>query len=299
MVPHCRVSSPADGGPPASHSHWCRMPPLPIGGRAREDKVAHRPVQFSDGSSYEWMMGAWSRRVGEVFLDWLRPDSQLDWLDVGCGSGSFTSLVAERCAPRSILGLDPSEAQLAFARGRNLGPVANFERGDVSNLGPPASFDVAVAALVVHFMPDPEQGVTEMARVVRPGGIVAAYGWDLLSGGFPYEAMHAAMRDLGLPPADPPHPEAGEADIMAGLWRGAGLSTVQQREIVVSRSFRDVEEYWNAATQAPRIAAVLDGAPADTVSELRSRVGKAVSASLGGGQALTARAHAISGRVTG
>ena len=48
-------------------------------------------------------------------------------------------------------------------------------------------FDAAVMALVIFFVPDPAKGVAEMARVVRPGGLVAAYAWDVLGGGFSFD----------------------------------------------------------------------------------------------------------------
>jgi SAM-dependent methyltransferase len=158
------------------------------------------PIRFRDGASYEAMMGGWSRLVGELFLDWLRPAPNLEWIDVGCGTGAFTNLIVEHCSPKTVLGLDPSEAQLDFARTHGLGSVARFEAGDAMALNAgTAAYDVAVAALVVHFMPDPARGVAEMARAVRPGGRVTAYAWDLSGGGFPYDAMHVAMRSLGRP----------------------------------------------------------------------------------------------------
>ena len=138
--------------------------------------MADQRIRFSDGASYDAMMGGWSRSVGRSFLEWQRPLAGLDWIDVGCGSGAFTSLVVERCAPKSILGVDPAEAQLDYARTRGLGAAARFVRGDAMalDLGD-RSVDVAVAALVIHFMPDPARGVAEMTRVVRPGGLVGAY----------------------------------------------------------------------------------------------------------------------------
>lgn len=42
-------------------------------------------LRFDDGAAYEQMMGVWSRSVGEVFLDWLKPAKGLSWIDVGCG----------------------------------------------------------------------------------------------------------------------------------------------------------------------------------------------------------------------
>ena len=76
--------------------------------------MAEPQIRFDDGAGYERMMGKWSRLAGEVFLDWLKPPSGLRWIDVGCGNGAFTELLAERCAPAEIQGVDPSEAQLAF-----------------------------------------------------------------------------------------------------------------------------------------------------------------------------------------
>jgi ubiquinone/menaquinone biosynthesis C-methylase UbiE len=138
-------------------------------------------------------MGAWSRLAGEVFLDWLAPRARLRWVDVGCGTGAFCQLVFERCAPAEIQGVDPSEAQLAFARTRPASGVAQFQRGDATAL-PFAGdrFDAAIMALVIFFVPDPAKGVAEMVRVVGPGGTVAAYAWDILGGGIPTEPILAA-----------------------------------------------------------------------------------------------------------
>jgi trans-aconitate methyltransferase len=59
--------------------------------------------------------------AGEIFLDWLAPSCGLRWIDVGCGTGAFTELLVERYAPAGVEGVDPSEAQLSFARARPLG----------------------------------------------------------------------------------------------------------------------------------------------------------------------------------
>jgi ubiquinone/menaquinone biosynthesis C-methylase UbiE len=265
--------------------------------RSGEVVVVDPKIRFSDGASYDAMMGGWSRSVGAIFLDWLRPAKDLDWVDVGCGSGAFTSLVVERWAPRSILGVDPSEAQLEFARTKDL-KAAQFARGDAMNLElADRSVDVAVAALVMHFMPDPAKGVAEMSRVVRPGGLVAAFAWDLAGGGFPYEAVHSAMRDFGLAVPQPPHPEAADADELARLWRGAGLVNIEQREVVVSRAFTGVDEYWETATKAPRIAAVLADVPPEMSLRLKEAAATTLARGLDGFVTPIARANAIVGTV--
>ena len=256
------------------------------------------PVRFSDGAGYEQMMGIWSRSVGEIFLDWLRPTAGKHWIDVGCGSGAFSQLIAERCAPASILGIDPSESQLAFARTRGLGETVRFEVGDAMALPlEDHSVDISVAALVVHFMPDPAKGIAEMKRVTRPGGTVAAYGWDLLNGGFPYEPLHEAMRELGLPPSEPPSPQAGDAVELMRLWTEAGLTRIEARDIPVTRSFSNFEDYWTTAIKAPRIKIALEATPPDTVANLKSRVSINLSADTGGPVIAKGRANAIRGQV--
>ena len=122
-------------------------------------------IRYDDGVAYERMMGTWSRSAGEIFLDWLAPARGLRWIDVGCGSGAFTELLVERCAPMEVEGIDPSEAQLSFARARPVGRIAKFHRGDALALPfSEARFDAAVMALVIFFVPDPAAGVAEMAE---------------------------------------------------------------------------------------------------------------------------------------
>ena len=78
--------------------------------------MTQQPIRFDDGAAYDRGMGVWSQLAGHVFVDWLAPSSGLRWIDIGCGSGAFTELLAQRYAPAEIHGIDPSEAQFAFAR---------------------------------------------------------------------------------------------------------------------------------------------------------------------------------------
>ena len=212
--------------------------------------MAEQQIRFDDGAAYERMMGVWSRFAGEIFLDWLALPKGLRCVDVGCGNGAFTELLIERCAPVEVQGIDPSEAQLAFARTRPAGRFAQFQQGDAMAL-PFADdrFDAAFMALVIFFVPEPAKGVAEMARVVRPGGTVAAYAWDMLGGGFPMEPMLAELRALGhkaIGARRSPRPLAMEA--LRELWNGAGLREVETRKITVQRTFADFDEFWTTST---------------------------------------------------
>src|SRR5262249_34187187 len=150
--------------------------------------MAETQIRFEDGLSYERYMGDWSRRVGTIFIDWLALPSGLKWIDVGCGNGAFTELIVERSAPNEVRGIDPSEAQLDFARKRSAARLAKFEHGDAMALPFSAdTFDVAIMALVICFVPAPGKGVAEMKRVVRRGGVGAGYALGGLGGRLAFE----------------------------------------------------------------------------------------------------------------
>ena len=261
--------------------------------------MAEQAIRFDDGAAYEGYMGRWSRIAGEVFLDWMAPKPGLGWLDVGCGNGAFTEMIVERCAPSSVHGIDPSEEQLAYARTRAGSQMAQFRQGDAMAL-PFAddAFDVAVMPLVIFFVPEPGKGVAEMARVVRNGGMVAAYAWDLPGGGFPYAALQAEMHELGAAVASPPSPDASRMDTLRELWAGAGLEGVETREIIAQRTFADFESFWTTVLSGPSVRAGLTAMPARDVAVLQARMRERLPpADSGGRVTYAARANAVKGRV--
>lgn len=257
-------------------------------------------IRFVDGGAYERSMGAWSRMVGRVFLDWLAPAPGLRWLDVGCGSGAFTELIVERCAPSAVEGVDPSAEQLVFARGRPAGRLARFGPADAMALPFGAGgFDAAVMALVIFFVPEPARGVAEMVRVVRPGGMVAAYAWDMAGGGFPYAPVQEAMREEGLVPPLPPSVEASRIEAMCGLWEGAGLVDVEARAIGVRQGFADFEDYWAQVGMMGSAFQPLAGLDAAALERVRQGARARLESAPGGGLSWEARANAVRGTVPG
>jgi len=255
-------------------------------------------IRFDDGAAYERFMGKWSQLAGDEFLGWLAPISGLRWLDVGCGNGAFTEMLAERCAPASLHGIDPFEGQLAFARTRPALRHAQFRPGDAMALPfPDDAFDAAVMRLVIFFVPEPAKGVSEMARVVCPGGLVTAYAWDMTGGGFPYEALQVELRALGVAVPMPPSPGASRLDAMRALWTSAGLDAVETREITVQRTFGDFDDYWTTIFAGPSLGPKLKAMAPEDLALLKTRMRARLPGDDAGQITYSARANAIKGRV--
>lgn len=254
-------------------------------------------IHFDDGATYEQAIGIWSRLVGVDFLGWIEPSPGLRWLDVGCGTGVFTELLVERCAPAEVHGIDPAEAQLAYARTRPVGRAALFQTGDAMALPYGRDrFDAAVMALVIFFVPDPARCVAEMARVVRPGGTVAAYAWDIAGGGSAVEPVMMELAAVGIAPLRPPNYLAAGIDVLEQLWSDCGLVAAATRQFTVQRTFADFAAYWAFASMANTVAAVLKTMPDNEIDLLKLRVHARLPTDASGRIVQTARANAIKGR---
>lgn len=258
--------------------------------------MATPEMRFNDGAAYERMMGVWSRSVGEIFLDWLAPTPGLTWADIGCGSGAFSELLAERCAPARIFGIDPSEAQLTYARARPAARVAEFRQGDAMALPyADASMDAAAMALVLFFVPDPAKGVAEMTRVVKPGGSISAYLWDIVGGGIPFSPFWSAMEAMGIHYALPPSAAISDMAPLRAAWEAASIASVQTREIRVARTFASFDEFWSVMGSAASISDVLKSLSAEDLAALRTRVRAALPAAADGTIRYESRANAVKG----
>lgn len=260
--------------------------------------MLHAPrFVFDDGAAYEEMMGRWSALVAQPFLDWLALPEGLAWLDNGCGNGSFTESLVLRQRPSSVIGVDPAPAQLAFARQRPGTAGVHFLEGDAQALPlPDASIDAAVMALVLFFLPDPPQGLRELVRVVRDGGTIAAYHWDMAGGGFPLQPIFDAVRAEGYQSHEPPSSWAASLEASQALWRGAGLTEVRTCQFEARRNFGSFDDYWRTAYGSPRLRDLFNSLAPTALQRLNERVRERLEVADGGPLVLKARANAVRGR---
>ena len=91
-------------------------------------------VAFDDGDAYDRYLGRWSRAIGEQFLARLNPPANRSWLDVGCGTGALMEQVLALAAPETIVGIDPSPAQVEHAKRTVTAPQVDFRTGTASEL---------------------------------------------------------------------------------------------------------------------------------------------------------------------
>jgi SAM-dependent methyltransferase len=255
---------------------------------------------FSDGKTYERMMGRWSKRVGVQFLDWLAAPKGLNWVEAGCGNGAFTEELIAHAAPRAVTALDPSEGQLAFARTRPAAKLAQFRLGDAQSLPfPDDSFDAGVMALVITFIPDPAKAVAELARVVRPGGIVATYMWDVAGGGLPLAPVGRALKAMGKDYSRVSD-TAARRDTMQTLWQGAGLQAVETRVIRITVNYASFDDFCesNLVPIGPAGQVISKMSPAEK-DDLRKWLRDGLPIAADGSISYEAFANAVKGKVRG
>ncbi|MEV6174159.1 class I SAM-dependent methyltransferase [Streptomyces sp. NPDC051954] len=255
---------------------------------------------WAAGAAYERYMGRWSRAVAEEFVARLDCADGLRWLDVGCGTGALSAVVAARRPPLRIVACDRSEAFVGSARATVPGPVRCLV-ADASSLPVrDAAYDVVVSGLTLNFLPRPAEALAGMVRALRPGGLAAAYVWDYAEG------MQFLRRfwdtAVALDPAAAALDEGRRfpdcrPDALRALWTGAALVDVSVTALEVPTVFADFTDLWQPflAGQGPAPGYVASLTEPDR-DRLRDAYETAVSSRPDGSIPLTARAWAVSGR---
>jgi ubiquinone/menaquinone biosynthesis C-methylase UbiE len=203
----------------------------------------------SDGDGYELVMGRWSRRLADPFLDFIGPGPAERVLDVGCGTGSLASALTRRFPAAEVVAVDLAPAYIDHARRIRPAPRVTYQVEDACALSfPDRSFDRVLTLLMLHFVPDATRAVAELRRVAKPGATVGAAVWDARGGlvanrlfldtaaALDPSAAERRARNYTRPMTRP-----GE---LVEAWRAAGFDDVAGTTLMIRMEFASFEDYW-------------------------------------------------------
>ncbi|KRA38188.1 MULTISPECIES: class I SAM-dependent methyltransferase [unclassified Nocardioides] len=200
-------------------------------------------------TAYARFMGRFSSPLAPTFADFALPGIAPTGtvLDVGSGPGMLTTVLADRQGATRVAAVDPV-ATFVRATAQAV-PGADVRIAQAEELPfADASFDAALAQLVVHFMRDPAAGITEMARVTRPGGRVSACVWDHAGGTGPLASFWEVAKRADPTTADEGDLPGTAAGQLAALLEEASLREVVETSLDVEVPFATFEEWWEPFT---------------------------------------------------
>ncbi|WBQ06677.1 class I SAM-dependent methyltransferase [Kribbella sp. CA-293567] len=255
--------------------------------------------EWAQGEIYESYVGRWSRLVAAEFVARLDQPAGQRWLDVGCGTGALTSTILAAAEPAEVLGVDPSEGFVGYARGAVRDRRARFEVRSAAELADEAfdgAFDVVVAGLVLNFIPDRPAALRRLRSI---GRTVAVYVWDYAEGmqlmKYFWDAagqVRPQDRDLDEGRSFPFCNEAG----LEALFAEAGFSDIETGAIVVPTVFESFDAYWTPFLGGQGVApAYLRSLDFDAQEAIRALVESRLPIDADGSIALTARAWSVRG----
>ena len=203
---------------------------------------------FGAAEAYEGYMARWSRRLAEMFLDFTGFTDGDRLLDVGCGTGALAMTAAARTSRSEIVGVDPTETYVAFAREHASAPRLRFDVGDARALTyANATFDRTLSLLVLQFIPDMDRAILEMCRVTRPGGIVGGCVWDAEAAG---QGLVHIFWDAAValdPSAEARHVrnrDTSRRGALSGKFGAHGLVDVTETILTVAMEFTGFDDFW-------------------------------------------------------
>lgn len=204
--------------------------------------------KYADADGYDAYMGGWSTRLAGPFLDFASVQDGGTIVDLGCGTANLLAAAAVTFRNATLIGVDPSPALLAKARGRPELVRATLLEGGVESipLGGESS-DFTLSLLVLQEFSDRPAALAEMQRITRPGGTIGACQWDFAR----MPVIHALMTSIeAVQPIAVQSIAANSArafvdeDELSVCWRNAGLADVQTGRITVTRTFAVFEDLW-------------------------------------------------------
>ncbi len=202
---------------------------------------------FSMSAGYERYMGRWSRLLVPGYLAFAGVKNGDRVLDVGTGTGSLASILEATRGSSEIVGVDPSEGFISYAKKNAKSGRLRYEVGDAQALQfRDASFDQTMALLVMNFIPDHDKAIGEMRRVTRPQGVVSACVWDYNAGmemlRFFWDEVVAL--DPAMTPKDERNMKLSREGQLGELWKKAGLVDIREKPVVIEQAYTSFDDYW-------------------------------------------------------
>lgn len=191
-------------------------------------------------------MGRYSRQLAVPFAEFAGVRAGQRALDVGAGTGALSQQLAHVLGEEKLAAAEPSPDYVATLRERF--PYADVRQAPAEQLPwPDGSFDAALAQLVIVFLNDVPGAIRELARVTRPGGVVATAMWEV-EGVEMLNALNELRRHFrpGRPAAETEHRD--EASLRA-LFEAVGLHDVETTTIEVAVEYKTVDELWRPAIE--------------------------------------------------
>jgi ubiquinone/menaquinone biosynthesis C-methylase UbiE len=228
------------------------------------------------GEAYDRFMGRYLPSLAPAFADAAGVAGGMRALDVGCGPGGLTGELVGRLGAASVAAVDPSPSFVAACRARY--PGADVREGAAEDLPfADSTFDAALASLVVAFMRDAGAGTREMARVTRPGGVVAACMWDMRRMTMLRTFWEAAAAVDPAVRSERGRVGTKEGDI-ARLLAAAGLRDVEDGDLLATASYESFDDWWEPFTHGvgpagDHLRSLDDHAREAVRRECRSRLG--------------------------
>lgn len=201
---------------------------------------------FANAIAYEAMMGRWSSRLATLFLDFAKVGDADRVLDVGCGTGSLVGAILERTQRARVVGIDPAEPFVDYSRTRFPDSRASFDCGSAFRLPyPDASFDHSLSLLVFQFLEQPGAAASEMRRVTRTGGTVAACTWDRTGQEMSELFWEECVRlDPGAEEKAQRPKVCNQAGQLAELWVATGFEDVSEVTLEMRTGFTCFDDFW-------------------------------------------------------
>jgi SAM-dependent methyltransferase len=256
---------------------------------------------FNNAAAYETYVGRWSKLVARQFIHWLNIETESVWLDVGAGTGILTQVILDQASPKKIIGVDTSEYYLEYARHSVSDERVEFRVGDVDSIKlEPPDFDVAVAGLVLNFLPSSQDGIQSMKDATKVDGTVAAYVWD-------YGERMQMMRYF-WDSAITVDPSANAFDSgrrfticdprnLQTVFESAGLKQVEVMPIDIQTTFANFDDFWRPFLSAQgSVSKYLRSLDEEKRTVIRDHLRQQLPIESDGMIHLTARAWAAKGK---